>query len=350
MIVRSQPSARARPAVPAAVVAMTLALTACSSSAGPGPSADSTSGAQQDPTEGPIVLDVCGTEHELTGQAERVVSLTQPQTDLMIELGAADRLVAVAGSAEPGELPGSALHGIGEVQHAEDLGNGVPSREVTIAQEAQLVLGATVSEFDNSSGAASMEDLTAAGAVPYLAAAGCPDHRLERSVYDVLIDVEQLGVAVGERERAEQVAADYRARVDAVIETTSGAEPVRVVELFIFGDSIEVYAASSEQDLIHAAGGENVFTADDPAFDGGLFASLSTEVIAAAEPEAFVFSVSGQEEADAAAQTLRERFPTTPAVQNDLIVAYASNASLPGSLGMAEALEHVARSLHPDRF
>lgn len=346
---RGPRSRLARFAAPLAAAAALATVTACSS---PAP-ATTQPGATADGSY-PVTVTNCGRPLEFAQAPSRVLALAQPQTDLLAELGVLDRVIGQTQTSEPDGLPGStSADSAGREQQASIpvlSENDIPSREVTLGQEPDLVLAPSVMEFDGSAGHATVEELQAAAVPPYLASGGCPDHRLARSVDDTLTDIENLGRIFGVSGRAAQVAADYRATLDEVDAAVAGRAPVRVAELFVFGDSIEVLAGSSGKDLVRAAGGQNVFAADDPRFGGKLFATLSPEVIAAAEPEAFVFSTGSTESAEKAIALLKQRFPTTPAVLQGRIVAYSSTASLPGSLTLPAAVRAVAEKLHPDVF
>jgi len=291
-------------------------------------------------------------EHEITfdKRPERIVTLAQPQTSAIVALGAEDLIVGQAQQAPVDDLPGST-----DPEYAgEDVPvitkDGIPTREVTLSQEADLVLVPTTLEFSEAEGYATQEDLEKAGAVPYLAAGGCSEHRLDRSVEDPVVDIRTYGEILGLEDEAEELASDYEAGLKDVADSLEGVEPVKVAEVFVWGDDIQSLAGSTETDLIKAAGGENIFASDDPHFDGQLFASLSAEVVAAEEPEAFVFAAGSEKAAEEVKETLRKTFPTTPAVKNDRLIAYSSTASLPGSLTTLDAVKGVAAQLHPDAF
>lgn len=310
--------------------------------------------AAADAAEGfPVTVDNCGEDLEFDAPPEQVLSLAQPQTDMMMALGVEDRIVGIAQRSEPDGLPGSTpddelAAAVNELPVIEE--SGVPAKEVVVSAGADLVLAPSVYEYSEEEGHATEEDLQQAGAVPYLAAGGCPEQRLHRSVEDPLTDVRTLGQVLDVEASAEEAEAAYQGVLDEVADAIEGHEPVPMVEMHVFGDNIEVLAGSSEDDLVTAAGGHNVFSADDPGFDGNLFATLSAEVIAAEEPEAVLFSVGSEADAEAARELLRERFPTLPAVENDLLIAYSSTASMPGSLSLADAVREVAEQVHPDAF
>lgn len=324
--------------------ALALLLGAC----GGGGDTDSGSGGS---TEGyPRTVENCDNEFTFDQRPERIVTMAQPQTSAIVALGAEDLIVGQAQQAPIDDLPGST-----NPDHVGDdipviAEDGIPTREVTLSQEADLVLVPSTLEFSSAEGYATEEDLEGAGAVPYLAAGGCSSHRLDRSVEDPLVDIRAYGEILGEEDKAEEIATEYETGLADVEKALEGAEPVKVAEVFIWGDDIQSLAGSTENDLIKAAGGENIFASDDPNFDGQLFASLSAEVVAAEEPEAFVFAVGSEEAAEEAKKTLRDTFPTTPAVKNDRLIAYSSTASLPGSLTTLDAVEGVAAELHPDAF
>lgn len=298
----------------------------------------------------PLTVPNCGEQLTIGAVPQRILSLAQPQTDMLTALGLTDRVVGQAQVSPPDGLPGQTAESAAEAGIAVIAADSVPAKEVTIAQAADLVLAPTTYEFQADEGFATEKDLAAAGAVPYIAAGGCKDRRTSRSVQDTLTDLETLGAVFGVTDRAQELAADYRGRLDEVATAVGGATPVRVAEVFVWGSDIQSLAGSSNVDLVKAAGGQNIFADDDPRFGGMMFASLSSEVLAAQAPEAFVFSAGSAEAAEKAKAALRAAFPTTPAVQNDKLIAYSATAALPGSLTTPEAVRFVAEQLHPDAF
>lgn len=323
-----------------------LALTACAA----GPAASGNSPTASAPAAAyPLSIANCDRTLTFEQAPQRVVSLAQPQTDLMVELGLADRVVGQAQVVEPDGLAGSV-----EPSGAEKIPiiakSDIPAKEVTVSQAPDLVLAPTTLEFDGKQGYATIENLTAAGASAYLAAGGCPASRTSRSVEDPLVDIDSLGRVFGVQDRAGELASTYRASLDEVATALKGVEPTRVAEVYVWGKDVQSLVGSPKNDVIRAAGGENVFAPGDPRFKGLLFANLSAEVVAATEPEAFVFSASSVKEADQVRAILRKTFPSTPAVRNDRLIAYSSVASLPGSLNTPAAVRHVAEQLHPDAF
>lgn len=345
--VQSRPFPYRRRAGVAVAASMLLAVvTGCTASSGA-----TGSPAASTPSEGdyPVSVQNCGVTLTFDRAPRRVVSLAQPQTDLMVDLGLGDRVVGQAQTTAGDGLAGSAQPKGGEKIPVISA-DAVPTKEVTISQSPDLVLAPTTYEFDAQQGYATMEDLQAAGAKPYLAAGGCTDRRIHRSVDDTVTDIDNLGTIFGAKDRAASLAEDYRGQLAEVATALKGAEPVRVAEVYVWGSDIQSLVGSTENDLVRAAGGENVFPSDDARFKGKLFANLSAEVVAATQPDAFVFSAGSEKEADQARAALRKAFPSTPAVRNDRLIAYSSTASLPGSTTTPAAVRYVAQQLHPDAF
>lgn len=337
---------------PVLVASVLLALTAACGSSTPeagGSAPSSASSAKPAGGAYPVTISNCDRTLTFDHAPKRVVSLAQPQTDVVVDLGLVDRVV---GQAQLGVVDG--LAGSAEPEGSENIPviakSGVPAKEVTVSQSPDLVLAPTTYEFDGEQGFATMKDLEAADIAPYLAAGGCPERRIHRSVKDTLVDLDSLGQIFGVQDRAKELASDYTGQLDEVADALQGTKPVKVAEVYIWGSDIQSLVGSTENDLVRAAGGVNVFAPGDPQFKGMLFANLSAEVVAATQPEAFVFSAGSEKEADQVRATLRKTFPSTPAVRNDKLIAYSSSASLPGSMTTPAAVRYVAEQLHPDAF
>ncbi len=62
------------------------------------------------------------------------------------------------------------------------------------------------------------------------------------------------------------------------------------------------------------------------------------------------FGVSGPQHEEQTREYLRSTFPDVPAVEDDVLIAVPASDLYPGSLGNIDAVETIARELHPDAF
>lgn len=339
----NHPSApRRAPAAFALAGAAVLALSACGTSVAPEPAAEG------EPAQGyPLTVENCGTELTFQAAPESVVGLSPSQTELLVELGLADRLVGQAQVAHH-ELDADITEQITDVPVlSEDV---PPAREDLLNVAPDFVYSPTGYEFTAEQGFASIEQLADAGANAYTATGGCFDRRAVGTVDDLFTDIENLGLIFSVPERAEELAGQGRERLEAVADTVEGAERPKVAQLYLEGTTVSAIGGGVEYDIIDRAGGDNVFDRDDPAFADFFAAVITPEEVTSRDPEVIVFSVNDAEHEAATRAHLAATFPDVSAVAEDRLVAIPNSDLFPGTLGNIDAVERIAAELHPDLF
>ncbi len=157
--------------------------------------------------------------------------------------------------------------------------------------------------------------------------------------------IRTLGDAVGARPGADGMVASMHARLDAIRRRVAGTARPRVLTYSPWGGT-----AGREtlfDDVIHAAGGENLAAAL------GLrgFRRLSLESVVAADPDAIVFTAWRRW-----APGFRDEFLSHPALQGLRAFRGGRVYELPGRLmvaasqHVADTVEALAALLHPDAF
>jgi len=212
--------------------------------------------AQQYPV---TVIDDRGIEIAITSRPERIVTIGALYTEILIDLGASDRLVAVADSPNNPQVVGG-LASVGP--------SYAPNVEVILSLEPDLVLGAT----DWGGERPALEE---AGVVVLTAS-------LLTGLPDLFVAIRAVGTAVGLLDVAEAMIGRI-AEVSIGVESTA-LRPTRVRTAFLYAGSADAppYAAGSgtiENELILRVGGQNVF-AD---VDG--FPQVSFEAVISRNPE-----------------------------------------------------------------
>ena len=176
--------------------------------------------AQQYPV---TVIDDRGIEVTINSQPNRIVVAGIPlYTEIMIDLGALDRLIAVAGS--PDNPP--------EVADLPTVGPSFsPNVEVIISLEPDLVLGP--GDWGGERG-----NLEAAGitvlTTPYLT-----------SIPDIFSTIRTVGMALGLKEGAEALIGQIAEEIIAIEASTLAEEPVRAAFLYASVPDTPPYAAGS---------------------------------------------------------------------------------------------------------
>lgn len=314
-----------------------IALTACGSGVSTG-AAPASSGEA-------ISIENCGRTVEIPATPTAVVGLHPSQTELLLRLGLADSLVGQA-QATADELPSDVADLAADVPVIG--GDAPPSREELLAVEPDFVYSPTTYEFTAEQGFASIEQLSEAGVAAYTATGGCFDRRMEGTVDDLFIDLENLGEIFHVEDEANDLIESSKAELATVDAALEGKDRPRVAQVFVEGTTLTAIGAGIEYDILKRAGADNVFTPDDPAFSDFFAAEITPESLASEAPDAIVFAVSDPAHEAAVRSYLAATFPDMPAVRDGRLIAVPSTDLFPGTLGNVSAVRLIAEGLHPD--
>ena len=262
------------------------------------------------------VVDDRGQEITIPERPERiVVAGTTLYTEILLDIGAGDRIVGVASS--PDNPP--------EVADLPKVGPSYsPSVEAILALGPDLVLGAW---------GATRDGLEAAGVTVLTTGwiTGLPD---------IFKTIRTVGLAVGSAAEADKLIGRIAEEVVEIESKVLGLPPVRAAFLYMSGPDTPPYAAgagSIESELILRAGGTNVFA------DVTGFPQVSLEEVVKRDPQV-IFTDPAQVENFYGSKVLLG----ISAVEEKRV--YGIKASAVTSTRVAEALAEMARRLHPEAF
>lgn len=315
-------------------------LTACGSGVSSAPNATEAS----DET---VTLTNCGRELAFNASPTSIAGLAPSQTELLLQLGAQDRIVGQA-QADTSALPGDIADQAAGIPVVST--DAPPAREDLLAVGPDFVVSPTEYEFTAEQGFASLDQLTENGAQTYVATGGCADRRNTAEVTDLFTDITNLGAILRVPDAADELVSDGEARLDAVETAISGQAQPKVAQIYVEGNIIGVIGAGVEADIIAQAGGENVFDPSAPEFKDFFATEINPEEIIGRNPEAMVFGVSGPEQEQQIRDYLHKTFPGVSAVQNDVLIAVPQSDLYPGTLGNIDAVETIASQLYPEAF
>jgi iron complex transport system substrate-binding protein len=291
----------------------------------------------------PVTIENCGRSLTFEQPPERVISLWQPPTEMLLALGVQDRIVALAGNytdLRPDLAP--LAEGI------KELGTAMawPAREVLLSEQPDLVIseGLEGFAFDAAAGYATVAEIEATGAQVISTGGSCTPldpASQSKSTETVYNDLLMLGQVFGVSERAEELVAELQAREAEVVAKVAGRDLVKVA--FYNGGDGPVFVLSFGiwADLMAKAGGENVITTEG--------FQISNEEFAASQPEVILIGVYPGQEAEDRIAFLKATFPTVPAVQNDRLYPIPT-IDTEASVRVIDGLEQIARALHPEAF
>lgn len=238
-----------------ALIACAIALTGCGGRPGPAVGGDHA-----------VTRANCGIDITVGGPPQRIYASYQPAIEVAHALGVSDRLVGTA------FLDSTVLPEYRDAQARAKYVEKLPSRDEMLAQKPDFVLAGFNGVFAKSSQSsvgtrASLHDL---GVRTWILSPLCPsadglaDEAIDPATVrfdNVYSDLRDLGALLGAGERAEQVAADLRARIEKVRATVKDADRPRVAVVTPKDDGS--YSVASGMDfvtqIIDAAGGVNAF-------------------------------------------------------------------------------------------
>lgn len=291
----------------------------------------------------PVTIENCGRSLTFAAPPERVISLWQPPTELLLALGVQDRIVGLAGTYTD-LRPDLAARAEG----IKVLGTAMawPAKEVLLSEQPDLVISEGLEGFgyDSAQGYATVAEIEATGAQVISTGGSCTPTdpaSQTKSTETVYNDLLMLGKVFGASAQAETLVAELRAREAAVVAKVAGREPVRVA--FYNGGDGPVFVLSFGiwADLMRKAGGENVITTQS--------FQISNEEFAASQPEVILIGTYPGQEAAERIAFLKATFPNIPAVQNDRLYPIPT-IDTEASVRVIDGLEQIARALHPEAF
>jgi iron complex transport system substrate-binding protein len=281
-----QPLKSTRGVVVAGILCGTLALAACgddtdttTSNADGDPEATAAADKPESPVP-PSSFDNCGTEITVGIPPERVVTMNQASTEVMLALGLEDQLAGTAYLDD--EIPAEWAEAYRQVPVLSDQ---YPSSETLLNVEPDAVYGAYPSAFAPDSGGERAE-LNDFGILTYLSPSACPD-----TPDDDLLDIEtvwqeirEIGAIFGVVETADELIADQRTELDEAISSAPGLTGTTVMWWDGGTDVPSVGACCGAPGMIMAAAGvENAFGDVE-----GRWADASWEQVIERDPDVIV--------------------------------------------------------------
>jgi iron complex transport system substrate-binding protein len=264
-------------------------------------------------------------------------------TEQMIALGLEDRLIAQSGSGqgEPREEYRKKFDQI------KNLGDGVPSIEVLLAEQPDLLLAEGMYHFTGET-LPTLEDLGDQGIQAYVSYPLCPENKARSTIEDTFADFSNLGQIFGIPDKAANVIEELKRKLADVREHVADQPPIRAVVVTVFEDQLYVDAGGLYTDVLNQAGAANITPVEEmPA--GNYYAQMSPEVVLQRNPAAIVFTYLDQEGKHATEEFLRTTLAETTAVQQNRLIAVPELA-FSGGVHSVPGVAELARELHPDAF
>lgn len=310
------------------------ALLLCAAACG-GPAREDGGGGS--PAGFPVTVGNCGVETVYERPPERAVTLNQHVTEIMLALGLEESMAGTGYLDD--EIPPAyreAYDGI------EVIADEYPSYEALLAAEPDFVYGGFASTFEEGR---SRDALAGAGIDSYLSLEACAEPPVTVDLMDR--EIRTVAEVFGVPRRAEKLLGELHQTLDAVRGAVAGAEPA---EVFVYdsGDRTAFTAGGGGigNEIMKLAGGANVF-----AGLGKPFGDVSFEQVAARAPDVvLIYDYGEQSVADKKRFLLgHPALKDVPAIRNERFAVLPLSSTVLG-VRVPEAVDSLARQLHPDRF
>jgi iron complex transport system substrate-binding protein len=269
------------------------------------------------------LTDEVGRRVQIPQEVERVVSLAPNLTEIVFALGDGNHL---AGDTDFCDYPPEA------VQKPHVGGPVNPNLEVIVALMPDLVLAT--------------KSINRRETVNALDRIGLPVYVTDpHSVEEMIVSVEHLGSALGAGKSAAMLAEDLRGRLADLDRRLAGAAPRRVLFVVWTDPLISVGRDTFIADALRRAGGRSVVETKAE------WPHVSLEEIVRLQPEVLVFASAhaGDTQRDIDALRIRPGWRKLDAMQHGNIVVVSDAINRPAPR-MVDAIERLARALHPEAF
>ncbi len=279
---------------------------------------------QENVRESRTFTDEIGRRVQIPREVDRVVSLAPNLTEIVFALGNGNHL---AGDTDFCDYPA-------EAAQKPHVGGPVnPNLEEIVALMPDLVLATK-----------SINRRETVNALDHI---GLPVYVANdpRSVEEMIASVEHLGSALGLENSAAALAGDLRGRLAEIDRRLSGAAPRRVLFVVWTDPLISVGSGTFIADAMRRAGGRSVVETKTE------WPHVSLEEIVRLQPEVLVFASAhaGDTQRDIDSLRVRPGWKSLDAVRHGNIVVISDAINRPAPR-MVEAIERLARALHPEAF
>ncbi|QHF93851.1 MULTISPECIES: ABC transporter substrate-binding protein [unclassified Streptomyces] len=313
-----------------------LLLAPLTAACGGSPSADSPHGDGKPPRGFPYTVTNCGVKTTFERPPERVVTMNQHVTEIMLALGLQDRMVGTA-YLDDRILPKYAKQ-YGEV---EVLAKKYPSKETLLAADPDFVYGGYDSAFDKSEGR-ERSALKESGVDSRLNLEGCTQ---DVDAGTLRKEIREVGRTFGVPGRAEALIEKQDAQLAASAKRLKG---VHKPSVFVYdsGDST-AFTAGGEgigNDIVRRAGGRNIFSDVHRTF-----ADVSWEKVVQRKPEVVViYDYGGTPVAEKKKRLLNDpALAEVPAIKHKRFAVLPLSSAVLG-VRVPDAVDELARQLHPE--
>ncbi len=291
----------------------------------------------------PVTIENCGVEISYAVAPERIVSMNDDSTLILLALGLEDKIVGI-GYASSSTVPDEYQAAYAEVTVLAE--GAYPALEEIFAVEPDFIYASLRSAYGEEA-AGDREELREIGINSYLGTEYCSEDN-EVNIDTIYRDIRNIGRIFGIPDRADDLIASMQAEIATVQAKISTVETPLRVFFYDSGEDTPVTAGGSGMAgaLIELAGGANIF--DD--FDDE-YGATSWELVVERDPEFIVIADYGSTAADAKRDFLLNYAPLSDvtAIREERFVTVPLRYVIAG-LRNPTAVRMQAEAFYPEKF
>ena len=273
------------------------------------------------------VTDREGNEVVVPSKLEKIITTAPSNTEVLVGLGVADKLVAVDKYSE-------GIEGLNEDIPKMDMNN--PDAEAIIALEPDIIIASGYNKIGSA------ED-------PYKAIveAGIPVVYIPSSdsIEGIYKDIEFIASLVNENKKGEEIIADMKEKISKYEEVAKTIKDKKKV-YFEIGPAPNLYSFGNKtflNDMLEVIGAENVFADEESWF------APTEEAVLDANPDVILTKVNYVENPTEEIMA-RDGWDNITAVKNGDVYYIDSNSAARGNQNIIKALDEMAKAVYPDVY
>ena len=273
------------------------------------------------------VTDREGNEVVVPSKLEKIITTAPSNTEVLVGLGVADKLVAVDKYSE-------GIEGLNEDIPKMDMNN--PDAEAIIALEPDIIIASGYNKIGSA------ED-------PYKAIveAGIPVVYIPSSdsIEGIYKDIEFIASLVNENKKGEEIIADMKEKISKYEEVAKTIKDKKKV-YFEIGPAPNLYSFGNKtflNDMLEVIGAENVFADEESWF------APTGEAVLDANPDVILTKVNYVENPTEEIMA-RDGWDNITAVKNGDVYYIDSNSAARGNQNIIKALDEMAKAVYPDVY
>ena len=274
-----------------------------------------------------VVKDREGNDFTVPKKLERIISTAPSNTEVLVELGLADKLVAV-------DKYSADIPGLPEDIKLIDFAN--PDAEAIVSLEPDMIIASGHNKTGNS------EDPFKVAKEAGISVAYIPSSDSIQGIYD---DIMFIADITGTKEKGQKIVDNMKSQVNEIAKIGKTIKDKKKV-YFEIGPAPNLYSFGNGtflNEMIELVGGENIFV------DQKAWISPSEESVIEKNPDVILTNVNYVQDAVKDIKG-REGWKNVNAVKNGQVYLIDTNSSSRPSQNVVKALKQMAEYINPDAY